>query len=90
MTTSPGFRLRVRPTLYGRNHAAQGADVALREAIIAAHPTPLTITSSIHHSLLEQLRCHAMFAAAKPTWDLETWRPDVGFTRTVLAECNPT
>jgi hypothetical protein len=90
MQTSQGFRLRVRPTLYGRNHASQGPDVALREAIVAARPTPLTLSSSIRRSLLNQLRCHAVFAAAKPTWDLETWRPDVGFTKTVLAECNPT
>jgi Protein of unknown function (DUF2599) len=43
----------------------------------------------MRHSLRNQLRCHAVFVPDKPTWDLESWRPDVGYAKTVLAECNP-
>jgi Protein of unknown function (DUF2599) len=88
-STSLGFRLRVSPTSYGRRYAVREAARALHQALTAAQPAPLTLSAAMHHSLLDQLRCHAAFAAQKPTWDLESWRPDVGYTKTVLAACNP-
>lgn len=88
-STPEGNRLIVTPSLAGRRHARQFPDEALQQAIGAARPTPQRLTTHEHHSLLEQLRCHAYFAATKPTWDLEAWRPDVGFTRTIAAFCNP-
>ncbi|HEX3825244.1 MAG TPA: DUF2599 domain-containing protein [Mycobacteriales bacterium] len=87
--TSLGFRLRVRPSRYGRAHAATVPEVALRQAVKAAAPTPLSLSPRIRHSLLSQLRCHAVFATHKPSWNVETWRPDVGYLKTVLAACNP-
>lgn len=40
-----------------------------------------------------QYICHQQFATIdepdKPTWDLELDRPDVGYTETVAARCNP-
>lgn len=87
--TSAGFRLHVRPSANGREHAAGHASSALNQALRAAGPRPLALTPSIRRSLTNQLKCHAVFAAEKPWWDLETWRPDVGFTATVLAACNP-
>ncbi|WP_408980439.1 DUF2599 domain-containing protein [Pseudomonas sp. B21-051] len=29
-----------------------------------------------------------MVARDKPEWNLESWRPDVGFTKTVAVGCN--
>jgi hypothetical protein len=84
-----GYRLIVRPNHYGRQHAASSPSLALSQAVRAARPTPLRLTKSIHESLLNQLRCHAEFVPNKPTWDLESWRPNVGYTKTVEAECNP-
>jgi hypothetical protein len=84
-----GFQLRVRPSLAGRRSADQAPARALAEALTAARPTPLTVTPSVRRSLTNQLRCHADFAPRKPTWDLETWRPDVGYVQTVLDLCNP-
>jgi hypothetical protein len=81
--------LHVVPTLYGRNHAYGAPTLALAQVLRLARPAPLRLTGMIRGSLLSQFRCHAAFALHKPRWNLEAWRPDVGYTRTVLAECNP-
>jgi hypothetical protein len=43
----------------------------------------------MHKSLYNQLRCHTVFAPDKATWDLESFRPNVGYEQTVAAYCNP-
>jgi hypothetical protein len=44
-------------------------------------------------SMENQYICHQQFVAIrsprKPTWDLDEWRPDVGYPKTVAAQCNP-
>lgn len=37
----------------------------------------------------DQLSCHVFNARFKDPWNLESWRPDVGYSSTVLALCNP-
>lgn len=37
----------------------------------------------------DQFHCHNDFASAKRPWNLEPWRPDVGYALTVKAGCNP-
>ncbi len=37
----------------------------------------------------EQYQCHVNFAAAKNPWNLEPWRPAVGYIETIKKECNP-
>lgn len=37
----------------------------------------------------DQFHCHNDFASAKRPWNLEPWRPDVGYLATVAAGCNP-
>lgn len=37
----------------------------------------------------DQLGCHALGAPDKASWNLEPWRPDVGFVATLTARCNP-
>jgi hypothetical protein len=79
-----GMRLIVTPTSCGRRTAASSSAPAFAEAIRrggrgAPH----------YRSLYFQFICHANFAADKPTWDLEAWRPDVGLAATILARCNP-
>jgi hypothetical protein len=87
--TSQGLRLRVQPSSYGRRHAVDAAATALAEAIAAAGPESLSLAASQRQALTRQLRCHAEFAATKPRWDLEAWRPDVSYAHTILALCNP-
>lgn len=84
-----GYRLHVTPTKAGRAHARNHASKALQQAIQSAGTVPFTMTTSIHDSLLNQLKCHAVYAPSKPHWNLEAWRPNVGYTATVEAFCNP-
>jgi hypothetical protein len=87
--TSLGYRLRVDPSLYGRNHALDSPPTAFRQALRAAAPTPFDLSPSVRQAMTRQLRCHAEFAATKPRWDLEAWRPDVSYVATEQTLCNP-
>lgn len=37
----------------------------------------------------DQYICHQQFAFFKSEWNLDEWRPDVSYARTVAAKCNP-
>lgn len=39
----------------------------------------------------DQLICHPAsgIARVKGTWNIDSWRPDVGWWRTILTGCNP-
>lgn len=39
--------------------------------------------------IINQLTCHLVIARDKPTWNLDPWRPYVGHSATVAADCNP-
>ncbi len=45
------------------------------------------------NGMRDQLICHqqivALRAPNKPSWNLDEWRPDVGYLQTVNASCNP-
>jgi hypothetical protein len=87
--TPEGYRLHVRPNLQGRLSGAVDTTTMLSESLQAAAPTPIALTHSIRSSLEDQLRCHAVFAPHKSLWNLESWRPNVGYARVVLHACNP-
>ncbi len=74
---------RVRPTRRGRLATPEELSVAWRQTVRKGVPD--------RTGLRQQFLCHplSIIARGKPTWDLETWRPTVGLTRTVLAGCNP-
>ena len=40
-------------------------------------------------NMRDQLSCHISNAGFKDPWNLESWRPDVGYNKTVVALCNP-
>lgn len=40
------------------------------------------------HGLRHQLICHLVIARDKPQWNLEPWRPDVGYEKTLEGGCN--
>ena len=85
-TTGQGAQLQVFPTAAGRT--APGADSTRAWAeILADAPTADT------PGMREQFLCHWTFARvvdpAKPSWNLEPWRPAVGYAATVAASCNP-
>lgn len=82
-----GPRLQIFPTVAGRKTAAPGADQLAWAEVLAADAT------ADSPGMFDQFRCHwvwaRMVAPDKPSWNLEPWRPDVGYPATVSANCNP-
>ena len=87
-TTTRGPRLRVEPSQYGRTHAFYEPGRAWDQALDKAGRKPLS--SAQWTSLYNQFRCHAKMAQDKPTWNMESWRSNVGYQATLAAACNPT
>ncbi|MFD8493712.1 DUF2599 domain-containing protein [Amycolatopsis sp. NPDC059657] len=87
LTDPKGPRLAVFPTEYGRTSAPASAWASAWNEVVALAP------SANQQNMKDQFRCHYDFARAtapdKPSWNLEQWRPDVGYLATVLAQCNP-
>lgn len=77
-----GRSLQVDPTAFGRSGSA-AALAAVRTELVAAHVEAGTTVMD------HQLRCHALGAPGKSTWNLEPWRPEVGYLDYLLARCNP-
>ena len=78
-----GTVYHVRPTRAGRLADRSALDIAWTQATAKGVPS--------RANLRQQFLCHplSVIARAKPTWDLESWRPAVGGVRTMLAACNP-
>ncbi|MBF6328008.1 DUF2599 domain-containing protein [Nocardia transvalensis] len=82
-----GRRLRVFPTAAGRLDTFPTAvDRAWGEVVTSA---PDADTPGMY----DQFKCHWDWARPvkpdKPSWNLEPWRPAVGYEATVQALCNP-
>lgn len=80
-----GWTLQVTPTWYGR---------AMPEVAIYSAWKELDARYYImgdYRSMYFQFVCHPLsqIARFKGNWNLDTWRPDVGLYRTMLAKCNP-
>lgn len=82
-----GQTLTIIPNWWGRNLAQADAKRLLNDAMNKAGWRALS--GSQYNSMLNQLKCHAYFADSKYQWNLDAWRPDVGFWSTVRAYCNP-
>jgi hypothetical protein len=78
-----GRSLAVDPTPWARQSGTVGEATAWAQ-LVAAEPEAGTTT------MRDQFDCHALGATDKKTWNLEPWRPDVGFLATAAARCNPT
>ena len=57
-----------------------------------SRPAELINSGATFEGLHYQLACHpaSVKARGKDTWNLESWRPHVGWARLVAAKCNPT
>ena len=86
-TTSKGRQLQVFPTTAGRTDVFPTAARRAWAEILAHAPNAGTA------GMYDQFLCHWNFARvvepAKPSWNLEPWRPAVGYSATVAALCNP-
>lgn len=82
-----GARLLVFPTEAGRRTPYPGAESRAWLEILAAAPDADT------PGMFDQFRCHWVWARMvqpnKPSWNLEPWRPAVGYDATVQDACNP-
>lgn len=87
LTDPAGPRLAVFPTPYGRTQAPASARGAAWNEVVALAP------GANRQNMKDQFLCHYDFARIsapdKPSWNLEQWRPDVGYWATVAAQCNP-
>ena len=84
---SKGRALHVYPTEAGRTANGAPARATAWQEVVRA--SPQADTPSLH----DQFNCHWDFARIidprKTSWDLEAWRPDVGYGAVVAAQCNP-
>ncbi|WP_129590736.1 DUF2599 domain-containing protein [Sanguibacter massiliensis] len=78
-----GRSLQVDPTTFGRSGSAAALE-AVRAELVESEPDAGTTVMD------HQLRCHALGAPGKETWNLEPWRPEVDYLAYLLARCNPT
>lgn len=87
ITNSAGRQLRVYPTGAGRRDFFPGARLRAWQEVVADAPNADT------PGMQDQFYCHWDWARVvepnKPSWNLEPWRPNVGYPATVRALCNP-
>lgn len=85
--TIDGSRLLVFPTEAGRKTTAGDAGDRAWQEVLTRDPAAGT------PGMADQFRCHWVWARLirpdKPSWNLEPWRPAVGYQATVDAQCNP-
>lgn len=82
-----GPRLLVYPTQAGRLEAFPDTDERAWQEVLAQSPDADT------PGMRDQFVCHWVWARMvqpnKESWNLEPWRPAVGYQATVQASCNP-
>jgi hypothetical protein len=85
--TSAGKQLRVFPTDAGRHDFFPDARPRAWQEVLTDAPDANT------PGMQDQFYCHwdwaRLVAPNKPSWNLEPWRPAVGYDATVRALCNP-
>lgn len=99
-TTAPyGQTLRVTPTTWARTLAFSNTPSNPLNSYFVGIAgwnelyTKQTGLNVNYNGLRNQFICHqqivAVIAPTKPTWNIDKWRTDVGYTATVNAQCNP-
>ncbi|WP_431951259.1 DUF2599 domain-containing protein [Nocardia lijiangensis] len=82
-----GARLLVFPSEPGRRTTYPGSDERAWQEVLAQSPAADT------PGMRDQFVCHWDWARLvqpnKPSWNIEPWRPAVGYPATVQASCNP-
>ncbi|WP_063020112.1 DUF2599 domain-containing protein [Nocardia niwae] len=85
--TIDGPRLLVFPTQAGRRTTFPGSDDRAWQEIVDGS------ADADAPGMRDQFLCHWAWARLvqpdKPSWNLEPWRPAVGYQATVEARCNP-
>lgn len=76
-------------TIYNVTPTAEGRSMG--SAALSHDPAPEMTEKGIvaTPSVVDQFRCHAVFAASKAIWNLEDFRPHVGWPAYISSQCNP-
>jgi len=91
------WSLQLVPTSCGR-HIAEDETPAMFYEIVKKFGDPEVFGKPADASrdrwrnvrgMIDQLTCHLTISRNKPTWNLEPYRPWVGYEATVKADCNP-
>lgn len=76
--------------VYKKSQAPMTACVNASNTVYEEEYKPMTSSAWHGNKYRDQLVCHIANAWSKIPWNLESWRPDVGYFQTVLSACNPT
>ena len=85
-----GYRYKVNPTAFGRNAPAAARDAGWKE--VRSKALAKGWSGFDRNNIKDQYLCHfdaRLVTAFRSTWNLESWRPNVGYWATVRAGCNP-
>lgn len=76
-------------TIYNVTPTAEGRSMG--SAALSHDPAPEMTEKGIvaTPSVVDQFRCHAVFAASKAIWNLEDFRPHVSWPAYISSQCNP-
>lgn len=93
-TAAKGFTLKVTPTTWARvNAGSYLVGVAGWNELYSKYKDVGRRIRTNINGMRDQYICHQQFVALrsprKSTWNLDEWRPDVGYLKTVNASCNP-
>lgn len=81
------WSLELVPTACGREISAADTPYMFYEIAKKYAGSPYWTNT---RGMINQLTCHLAIARKKVQWDLDPWRPYVGYAATVVAGCNPT
>lgn len=88
-----GFTLEVTPTAWARKQHSHGAGEDGWDELYAKYKNQGRGIRKNRQGLRDQYICHqewvTIWEQDKPTWNLDEWRPHVGYPRTVAMACNP-
>ncbi len=83
-----GWTLQVSPTTWGRlNGGAYGIGAFAWDELYTKYRNRGLCCNL--NGMRDQLICHWQFAFWRNTYNLDEWRPDVGYVQTVNSSCNP-
>jgi hypothetical protein len=83
-----GWTFQVSPTTWGRVNSGAYAIGAFAWDELYTKYRDRGLNTNLN-GMRDQLICHWQFAFYKSTYNLDEWRPDVGYPQTVNSSCNP-
>ncbi len=83
-----GYTLRVTPTTWSRAFGGAYAVGAAGWSELYSKYSSRGLNTNLD-GMRDQFICHQQVAFTESTYNLDEWRPNVSYTSTVTAQCNP-